>query len=91
MTFEIFGYLSSFCFIVCGIPQAIICFRTGKAFGLSHIFLWAWTLGEVFLALYACLSLNFDIPLLLNAAFNAICLLIIFKYLYWPRKETKVL
>lgn len=82
---ELWGYLSSLCFIVCGIPQAWQCLKSGTSKGLNSPFLWLWTFGEIFLIFYAYYLSS--IPMYLNAFFNLLCLGIIFKYLYYPRKE----
>jgi uncharacterized protein with PQ loop repeat len=87
ITFEIFGYISSFFFMFCAVPQMLYSIRVGNTKGMSSWFLWSWLLGDITLIIYACICLNFAIPILINAVFSTACLLVIFKYLYWPRKE----
>lgn len=85
MNGELFGFISTVCLALCGIPQAYECFKTGNAKGLSVLFLFFWFVGEIFLIPYS-IYLDWAIPILINASINLIIVIIIFKYYYFPRK-----
>jgi uncharacterized protein with PQ loop repeat len=87
MNWELFGYLASACFILCGVPQVVLCVKQGHGKGLSHLFMWIWFAGESFLLVYAFFGLNVNIPLLLNAGFCFLTCLVILRYMYFPRKQ----
>jgi uncharacterized protein with PQ loop repeat len=82
---EIFGFMSTLCLALCGIPQAYKCFKTGNAKGLSVLFLFSWLVGEILLIPYA-IYLDCAIPILINASINLIIVSIIFRYYYFPRE-----
>lgn len=82
---EIFGFMSTLCLALCGIPQTYTCFKTGNAKGLSVLFLFAWCAGEILLIPYA-IYLDWAVPILINASINLIIVITIFKYYYFPRK-----
>jgi uncharacterized protein with PQ loop repeat len=84
---ELFGFVSAFCFIICGIPQVIQCIKQGHSEGVAPGFMWIWLLGEVALIVYAIFGLAWNIPLLLNAFFCLVVCSIILKYMYYPRKK----
>lgn len=86
---DILGYIASFCFIVCGFPQLILCVKQGHGDGISHGFMWLWLLGELALVFYTSLGLGWNIPLFLNASLCSIICLIIMKYMYFPRNKRR--
>ena len=89
ISIEVIGWLGSICFTLCGLPQAIACIKQGHGNGLSKTFLWLWFLGEIFMLNYTIFKLNMDGPLTVNLATNIIFILIIFRYVYFPKVEMK--
>ena len=87
MNWEIFGFVASACFILCGVPQVIECIVRGNGKGISALFIWIWLLGELSLSVYASFGLAFNIPLLLNAIFCTIVCFVIIIYIYFPRRR----
>jgi uncharacterized protein with PQ loop repeat len=82
---EVFGWISAISFAVCGIPQAVKCYRDGHSEGISHGLLILWMLGEVTGIGYAISLTSF--PLFVNYLFNGIFVSIMLRYKYWPRSE----
>jgi len=82
---EVLGWISAVSFAVCGIPQAVKCYREGHSNGISHGLLILWLLGE-FTGLGYATSLN-SLPLFVNYLFNAIFVSIMARYKYLPRSE----
>lgn len=80
---EFMGYVGSICLALCGIPQAITCYKQGHSEGIAPMFLWLWVLGEVFAAGYIIATQNW--PLIVNYAVNTVVVGIILKYKYFPR------
>lgn len=80
---EYAGWIGSICLAVCGIPQAIECYRTGKADGLSHGFLWLWFSGTVLT--FAYIVESGSLPLLANYSTNLIVIITMIRYKYFPR------
>ena len=83
---EWLGYASSIMFIICGVPGAYDAYKKGTARGMSITMLVFWALGEIALAGYG-IYLNFAIPILLNAGINLICLSIMLRYYFLPRRK----
>lgn len=80
---ELAGWLGTLCFSLCGVPQAVKCYREGRAEGLSSLFLWLWVAGELFSLVYVWYE-RFSYPLIINYIFNLFLLFFILKYHYWP-------
>jgi len=80
---EYAGWLGSMCLAVCGIPQAVTCYKQGHSDGISPTFLWLWVAGEVFASCYILATHNW--PLIINYAVNTVVVGIILKYKYFPR------
>ncbi len=72
------GWLSAFCFSVCGLPQAIKSVKEKHSNGVSWGFLILWLLGELFATIY--ILPRKDLPLLVNYFINAIFISIILYY-----------
>lgn len=83
---EILGWLGSFCFAFCGVPQVIKCIKSGNADGVSAIFLWMWLMGELCSTPALIMTTGYVWWILANYFVNAICLSIIMKYYYFPRR-----
>jgi uncharacterized protein with PQ loop repeat len=79
------GWIGSFCFAFCAVPQTIKTIKTGRADDFSYLFIIMWLLGEVMMFLYNIAVLQ-DIPLFINYAVNFISLLPIMYYKIYPRK-----
>ncbi|MCG8332762.1 MAG: PQ-loop repeat-containing protein [Chitinophagales bacterium] len=85
---EYIGWLGSFLFAVCALPQVIQTFRTKKSDDLNSLFLLMWFLGEVFTLWYIVMEdfLNNirHYPLYFNYIFNLLLLsyLLFAKYKY---------
>lgn len=74
---ELIGYIGSFFFSVCAIPQVIEVWKTNSTKSLSFMFLLMWILGEVFMWMYIAIQ-NYQThtvqwPLHLNYFFNGGC------------------
>jgi len=81
---ELVGWVGSFFFAVCCIPQTFQCWKQGHGRGLNWAFLITWLLGELCMIYY--IWPNRDWPLLVNYIFNLLCLLGILKYKIWERE-----
>jgi len=80
---DIIGWLGSFCFAVCGIPQAIKTWKLGSADEISWLFLLLWLTGELSMIVYVWPKQ--DYPLLFNYLGNLACLLVILRFKLIPR------
>lgn len=80
---EIIGWIGSILFAVCGLPQAIECYKAGHSRGLSWAFLLCWFGGEVFTIIY--IFPKADYPLLFNYALNMVFLSVMLYYKIKPR------
>jgi uncharacterized protein with PQ loop repeat len=75
---EIIGWLGAVLFAICGLPQAIQCYKDGHARGLNWFFLLAWFWGEVLTIIYVWPKS--DYPLLFNYSLNLVFLVVIIRY-----------
>jgi uncharacterized protein with PQ loop repeat len=89
MYHEIFGWVGSFLFAVCAVPQAVKTWKTKKADDLSWLFLLLWLGGEWLTVSYLVID---DIllgiahfPLYLNYIFN----IVLVSYLVYAKKRYK--
>lgn len=80
---EIFGWIGSALFAMCGFPQAVQSAREGHSRGLSWLFLLMWFFGEIFTLIYVFPKM--DIPLLTNYSVNMGFLIVIIYYKLFPR------
>lgn len=93
---EIFGWIMTTCFVICGIPQAYKCYNDGHANGISLAFIGIWILGELAGIIYASLLKPFQWPLLINYLFSTVVTVVILNYILYPNnakrrhKNTKV-
>jgi uncharacterized protein with PQ loop repeat len=81
---EIIGWIGSFLFAFCCVPQSWQCYRQGHARGLDWMFILMWLFGEILTTIYVWPKQ--DLPLLLNYFFNMLCISVIVKYKLWERK-----
>ena len=88
---EILGWLGGIFLSICAFPQVIKVSREKNADGMSHLNLWLWFFGEVFMLLYVVLQ-QFSLPLLLNYSLNLVfvTIMIYYKYLYGKTRKTKL-
>ena len=82
---EIIGWIGSFLFAICGLPQAIESYKTGHSRGLTWPFISMWLGGEILTILYVLPKM--DLPLLANYFSNLVFLLVIARYKIWERKN----
>lgn len=86
MTSSILGWIGSFCFSFCGLPQARKAYRDGHCFGLSSAFVLAWMAGEVCYVAAVLLEFGWVGWMMFNYILNTVCLLVILRYKFWPRR-----
>ncbi len=67
---EIIGWISSFCFGLCALPQVIECYKTKTAEGINSAFLYLWLFGEITAILYVLGKHGLDLPLIVNYVLN---------------------
>lgn len=77
---EIIGWMSTFFFSVCGLPQVVKSWRERSAKSVSWAFLIMWIIGEVLATIYTSLQSHLLWPLIINYLFNIVLISII---LYW--------
>jgi len=82
---ETIGWLGSFFFAICGIPQAWESYKTKNSDGISQGFLWLWILGEVFTLFYISDQDNILLPLITNYLVNLLSLTVITYYKYFSK------
>lgn len=82
---SVVGWIGAVMLALCGIPQAVLCWRLGNADALSWGFLTMWFGGEVLTLVYVLSFQSVSYPLLFNYSFNIAALLVIFRYKVWPR------
>ena len=80
---EIVGWIGSFLFSICGIPQAIQSYRDGHTRGLTWGFLAAWLGGEILTLAYVLPKA--DWPLITNYAVNLFFLGVLLYYKLFER------
>jgi len=81
---EVIGWIGAACFALCAVPQAWECYKKGHGRGLSKAFLWLWVVGEVCTLAYMIPKLLW--PPIANLAANLVFLVVILKYVYFPRR-----
>jgi uncharacterized protein with PQ loop repeat len=85
---KIIGWLGSFFFSICAMPQAYECWVNGNANGLSSMFLASWTLGEILTMAYVIHEQSRTganmWPLLANYTFNLLGLFVIIYFKVFP-------
>lgn len=84
---ELIGWLASLCFALCSIPQALQCYRQGHGIGLNKPFMWIWLAGELLMMPYVLGKHGFDGPIMFNLTVNTFFIIIILKYIYFPREN----
>lgn len=82
---NIFGWIGSICFAICGAPQAYMSYKTGNSNGISWGLLILWMIGECSMIIY--IVPKGDMPLLFNYTGNLLFVGTIIKYKLFPRHE----
>lgn len=83
---EIVGWIGSFLFAICGLPQAMQSVKDGHSRGMNWGFITAWLGGEILTIAYVLPKM--DLPLLANYISNLIFLLVILRYKIWERTDS---
>jgi uncharacterized protein with PQ loop repeat len=88
---EFIGWLGSFCFAICALPQVIDTVKKKHADGFSHGLFWLWLFGEIFTIIYVWFE-KYSVPLIVNYIFNLVLLSIIgyYKYFYGKTRKTNL-
>ena len=86
---SLFGWIASLCFFVCGVPQAVKCFKEKSAKGMSSGTLFFYLTGELSLMTSNLSMTEYNIPLLTSTAFNILCLLVVVRYKVFPVIQNK--
>ena len=71
---EFAGWISSLAFSLCGLPQVLHTWRTGKTDGLSTAFLVLWLSGEVFGFIYITGFEKIPLPIAANYTLNTLAI-----------------
>jgi len=82
---EVFGLIGSVAFALSAFPQAIKCWRTGRARDVSAGMLALWLVGELAMIAYTILELRSDGFLLANYLTNLVGLAIIIWFKGFPK------
>ena len=77
---EQIGWVASFFFAICALPQALLAYKQGHARDVSLSFLILWLMGEILMQVYVISKHGFDKPLLFNYWINTLFIIIILKY-----------
>jgi uncharacterized protein with PQ loop repeat len=85
---SIFGWIASFCFFVCGAPQAYKSFQEKNSDGMSSLTLFFYMSGELSLLIATFLQTPENYALLSGTAFNIVCLCIVLRYKFTKKEET---
>jgi uncharacterized protein with PQ loop repeat len=80
---EPIGWIGSFCFAICGVPQAFKSYKDGHSDGISWSFLLLWLFGEIFTLIYVMPKGH--LPLIFNYLGNMFLVAIILYYKISPR------
>jgi uncharacterized protein with PQ loop repeat len=83
---ELFGIISGILLALSGIPQAIHCYKTGSADGVTLKLISLLMSGIGFLAIYVYLKHGFDPILHGEHAITLSVWLVVLRYKLWPRR-----
>lgn len=83
---ELIGWLGAACFALCGLPQAYVCYKQGHGRGVSNLFMWIWLAGELLTMPYIYFTHGLDPVIFFNLTLNTIFIIIILRYIYFPRE-----
>lgn len=82
---EYIGWTGALLFAICGLPQAIQCYRAGHSRGLDWMFLICWLFGEILTIIYIWPKNEY--PLLFNYLANLVFLGVMIFYKIWERPQ----
>lgn len=82
---ELIGTLGSILLAFCGLPEAILAFKT-KRCNIGHGFLGMWLGGEILLLVYNYHTYN-DFILYANYTCNIAFILVLYFYKMFPKEE----
>ena len=83
---SVIGWIGSVCFALCGVPQAVACYRQGHAKGISTIFLLLWASGEVLYIIAVFMEFGFVAWMMANYFTNLVSISVIIRYRFWARR-----
>jgi hypothetical protein len=81
---ENIGWVGSFLLAICGLFEAINCWRRGIC-DSSLMFILSWLIGEVFCLMYVLPKM--DYPLIFNYSFNIMFVAVMLKYKLYPKGD----
>lgn len=76
---ESIGWTGATLFAISGFPQALKSWKQKHSHGISWMFLFLWSGGEVLTLIYILLT-TVQWPLIFNYGFNLLCLVVIIYY-----------
>jgi hypothetical protein len=82
---ELIGWIGSFSFAICGLPQAVRSTIDGHSNGLEWGFLLLWLIGELGTIYYIWDDRKRLAPLLFNYCLNIVFLWVVIFYKLFPR------
>lgn len=85
---QIFGWLSTVCFILSPVFLALKIWQQGHCRYLAWIFIWPWAIGEVAAIVHTLINFGVILatwPIYINYLTNILALGIIIKYKVWER------
>lgn len=83
---EIIGWIGSILFATCAVPQAYHSWKEKNSDGLTWLFLWMWTIGEILTLIYISVTSQ-QAPLIANYVLNLFFLAIIVWYKIFPTRK----
>lgn len=86
---DLIGDFGVLCFSLCGIPQAIQCYKQKHSEGISVGYLGLWLAGELAMIVHA-IGLPLPNIILTNYVANLVCLLVIIYYKVKGNKNGKI-
>lgn len=87
---ELVGWVGALAFAISAAPQAWLCWKRGKATGISVWFLILWGVGEWFSLVYGLATLPWESPILWNYVVNGFFWVVIVRYKVRPRRRRRV-
>lgn len=83
------GWIGSGLLAFCGLPQAVSSWRNKNSDGLTYLFLFMWSGGEIATLIFITSAITFEYsaPLLLNYSANLIFLAVIIWFKLFPKRQ----
>lgn len=82
----ILGIAGATAFAISAVPQAYLSWRQGHSKGLSNGLLFLWFFGEGSMIIRG-LDVGYELLLMANYVFNFLCLSVILRYKFFPRRD----